>query len=584
MDDQVIRAAAQEPEIALPKLKLTTQVLSGIFTDRGFLAVTVIYGIGVSLLTLALPISVQVLIGAVANTAVVRSVVVLAIVLFALLALSGLLVAMQTYVLELFQRRFYGRMTSEIAVRTLYSETVSFERISREGLINHYFEIDLILKSLPSLLSNGLALVLQTLVGYAVVSFYHPVFLFFCVVHALLVYLIWRHADAGAVRTVIELSSAKHDTARWLEGLARNHRQFKSGRGMRYALNRTNGMIDDYIVKHRKHFGYFFSQHIGLLTLYAAGSAVVLGVAGWLVIQGQLSLGQLVAAELILGAIFAGLSRFSYYLELYYGIRGSLDKLSRFYQVKLEGHGGDQQIDDWEPSAVFDKVEVNQRGRFYHLTGEFPANSHTLVATECAGISVAVRDLLWGARRPESGSVKLDGHEVRDFAPQRLRDRIMVVADPLIFECSIAGYLQIGKSDLSRAAMRDLLEVVGLTHVIDQLQEGLDTRLNDAGLPLSNSEILRLKIAQALAAEPKLLIMTAACDVLRLSRRRRILEHVKNMPDTTLIVFSNRRDLDHFSRYMLMRDGGSSLHSSMTELMAAEAEHGLDPDTDGLTS
>ncbi|MEM6575295.1 MAG: hypothetical protein AAF736_13560, partial [Pseudomonadota bacterium] len=185
MDDHVIRAAAQEPEIALPKLKLTSQVLNGIFTDRGFLAVTVIYGIGVSLLTLALPISVQVLIGAVANTAVVRSVVVLAIVLFALLALSGLLVAMQTYVLELFQRRFYGRMTSEIAVRTLYSETVSFERISREGLINHYFEIDVILKSLPSLLSNGLALVLQTLVGYAVVSFYHPVFLFFCVVHAL---------------------------------------------------------------------------------------------------------------------------------------------------------------------------------------------------------------------------------------------------------------------------------------------------------------------------------------------------------------------------------------------------------------
>ncbi|MEM6937315.1 MAG: hypothetical protein AAF552_12715, partial [Pseudomonadota bacterium] len=155
---------------------------------------------------------------------------------------------------------------------------------------------------------------------------------------------------------------------------------------------------------------------------------MVLGVAGWLVIQGQLSLGQLVAAELILGAIFAGLSRFSYYLELYYGIRGSLDKLARFYQVKLEGHRGDQQIDDWEPTAVFDQVEVNQRGRFYHLSGEFPANSHTLVATECAGISLAVRDLLWGARRPESGSVTLDGHEVRDFAPQRLRDRIMVVA------------------------------------------------------------------------------------------------------------------------------------------------------------
>ncbi len=571
MDDSTRRAEAKGPDSALPKVALTKEVLGGIFADRNFLTVTLIYGVGVSLLTLALPISVQVLIGAVANTAVVRSVVILALVLFALLALSGMLVAMQTYVLELFQRRFYGRMTSEIALRTVYSQTVGFERINREGLINHYFEIDLILKSLPSLLSNGLALVLQTLVGYAVVSFYHPVFLFFCVVHALLVYLIWRHADAGAVKSVIELSSAKHETARWLESLARNHRQFKSAHGVDYAIGKTNRLIDEYIVKHKKHFGYFFSQHIGLLTLYAAGSAIVLGVAGWLVIQGQLSLGQLVAAELILGAIFAGLSRFSYYLELYYGIRGSLDKLSRFYQVRLEDNGGDQHIENWRPCASFDKATVDLRGRLYHLDAEFPAGSQTLVAGENAGIVMAVKDLLWGARRPESGSVSLDDHEVRDFAPQELRDQVVVVDDPLIFECTIASYLHIADAHLSRAGIRELLDMVGLSQVVDQLPGGLESQLNDAGMPLSNSEILRLKIAQAIAAKPKLLILTPACDLLRLHRRRQILEHLRTMPDTTLIVFSNRRDLDHFDRYMLLNDGHTSMHGSVQELIRAEA-------------
>ncbi len=571
MEDSIRKASASINGSALPKAALTSQVLSGIFADRGFLTVTLIYGIVVSLLTLALPISVQVLIGAVANTAVVRSVVVLAVVLFLLLALSGILVSMQTYVLELFQRRFYGRMTSEIALRTVYSQTTGFERINREGLINHYFEIDLILKSLPSLLSNGLALVLQTLVGYIVVSFYHPVFLLFCVVHALLVYLIWRQADAGAVRSVIDLSSAKHDTARWLESMARNHRQFKSGRGSDYAIKRTNLMIDDYIVKHKKHFGYFFSQHIGLLVLYAAGSAIVLGVAGWLVIQGQLSLGQLVAAELILGAIFAGLSRASYYLELYYGIRGSLEKLSRFYQVPLEDNGGDQHIEGWQPQAEFDQVTVDLRGRIYHLSASFPAGSQTLVAGENAGIVLAVRDLLWGARRPESGSVTLDDHEVRDFAPQELRDQVIVVDDALIFESSIAGYLQIAKPDLSRARMRELLDIVGLSSVVDQLEDGLESHLNEAGMPLSGSEILRLKIAQAIAAEPKLLIFTPACDLLRLHRRRRILQKLEDMPGTTLIVFSNRRDLDHFDRYMLLNDGHTSTHSSIEELTEAEA-------------
>lgn len=90
-------------------------------------------------------------------------------------------------------------------------------------------------------------------------------------------------------------------------------------------------------------------------------------------------------------------------------------------------------------------------------------------------------------------------------------------------------------------------------------------------MPLSNSEILRLKIAQAIAAGPRLLVMTPACDLLRLHRRRRILEQLRLMPDTTLIVFTNRRDLDHFDRYMLLNDGHTSMHTTVDELTQAEA-------------
>ncbi|MEM9533156.1 MAG: ABC transporter ATP-binding protein [Pseudomonadota bacterium] len=546
-------------------------MLRGIFGDRGFIWVTLVYGIVVSLLTLALPISVQVLIGAVANTAVVRSVVVLAIVLFTLLALSGLLVAMQTYVLELFQRRFYGRMSAEIALRTIYSRTDRIEQINREGLMNHYFEIDVILKALPSLLSNGLALGLQTLVGYLVVSFYHPVFLFFCVVHALMVYLIWRHADRGAVESVIQLSSAKHEMARWLEALARNHRHFKSEAGISFAVRRTDELADKYIARHKRHFGYFFSQHVGMLALYAIGSAVVLGVAGWLVIQGQLSLGQLVAAELILGAIFVGLSRASYYLELYYSIRGSLDKLSRVYHLPLEIVSGDQKIEEWHGDVVISGAAVNVRGCTYHIDAEFPAGSQTLVAAENSGIVMATLDILWGARRPDSGGATLGGHDVRDFDPHRLRNEVKVVADSNLFECTVVDYLHIGDPDLSRAKMRELLNVVGLSSVIEQLPGGLDCLLNDGGMPLSNSEVLRLKIAQAIASRPRVLILSPACDVLRLHRRQRILDYLNENSDLILIVFSNRRDLDHVSRYMNLCDSRSQVFLSLEELLAEEA-------------
>ncbi|MEM9301740.1 MAG: ABC transporter ATP-binding protein [Pseudomonadota bacterium] len=546
-----------------------------LFQDSRFVWVATIYGVGVSLLTLALPISVQVLIGAVANTAVIRSLLILSAVLLILLLISGLMVAMQTYVLEVFQRRFYGRMTREIALRTIYADTSEFERMNREQLINYYFEIDIIQKSLPSLLSQGVALLLQTLVGYIVVSFYHPVFLFFSVAHAMMVYLIWRSADRGAVKSVIGLSKAKHEMANWLESIARNHRLFKSQQGIGYAVDRTDRYAADYIEKHKKHFSYTFSQHLGFLGLYALGSAIVLGVAGWLVIRGQLSLGQLVAAELILGAIFIGLSRFSYYLELYYGICASVDKLSRYFDLTLETPRGDRRIDDWEPHVVFDHTSTAFRGRNYRIDAEFPPGSRTLIAPESSGLIMVFRDLIAGLRQTTSGRVMLGGHDVQDFDAHQFRNHVAVVSDSQIFDCTIAEYLQIGDPSMTRAQMRELTKVVGLKPVIDELPDGLDTLLNDAGLPLSTSEIIRLKIALALAFRPRVLVFTQSCDVLRPGRRRAILEYVGNMPNTTFINLSNRRDVEEFDRYMLLGNGTTQVVDTLDEMVAHERRQTL---------
>lgn len=541
-----------------------------LFQDPQFVWVALIYGVAISTLTLALPISVQVLIGAVANTAVVRSVVVLSIVLFLLLALSGLLVGMQTYVLEIFQRRFYGRMTREIALRVIYADTSHFERINREQLINYYFEIDDIQKNLPTLLSNGLALLLQTIVGYVVVSFYHPIFLFFSVTHAGLVYIIWRQADRRAISSVIQLSKAKHEMANWLESLARHHRLFKSRRGAAYAVGRTDDFTERYIEKHKTHFKYTFSQHVGFLALYAVGSAVVLGISGWLVIQGQLSLGQLVAAELILGAIFVGLSRFGYYLEMYYAICASVDKLSWFFNLPLERPEGNDKVEAWEPSVVFDHVTADLRGEAYQLDAEFPAGSHTFVAPGNAGVVMIFRDLITGMRQSATGRVALGGHDVEDLDAQLFRDHIQVVAEGQIFRSTIAGFIEIGCPGISRAQIRELMKVAGLKRAIDQLSDGLDTEILDSGLPLSPSEALRLRIAQALAARPRILVFTPAWDVLRPGRRRAILEYVRSMQGTTLIAFSNRRDVADFDRFVALENGRTQVFARIEELVARE--------------
>ena len=85
--------------------------------DRHFAWITIIYGLVVSMLSLAIPFSVQMLIETVTNTGNVRAIFTLAFLLFAALILSGIFVALQLYLVELFERRFYARICSEIALR-----------------------------------------------------------------------------------------------------------------------------------------------------------------------------------------------------------------------------------------------------------------------------------------------------------------------------------------------------------------------------------------------------------------------------------------------------------------------------------
>ncbi|MEQ8494066.1 MAG: ABC transporter ATP-binding protein, partial [Gammaproteobacteria bacterium] len=109
--------------------------------ERRFYVLMLVYGVAVSALSLSVPLSVQVLIGTVVNSALVNQVIVLAIVLFALLGLSGLFAAVQVYLMELFERRFFSRIVSEVTLRLVYAEPNHMASINRDELVNRYFDI-----------------------------------------------------------------------------------------------------------------------------------------------------------------------------------------------------------------------------------------------------------------------------------------------------------------------------------------------------------------------------------------------------------------------------------------------------------
>lgn len=541
-----------------------------LFPERSFYAMAIVYGLGVSLLTLAIPISVQTLISTVANTALLNPVIVLSVMLLILLSFSGALNSLQYYVMELFERRFYARITGDIALRNIYARYAHFESINRAELINRYFEIMIVQKNVPLLVTGAFSLALQTVVGITIVSFYHPALLMFNVLLLLTIYLIWRVWGPYALRQALEVSKAKYATAQWLEELARANHFFKSEKNIFFSLDRTDALTMDYIKARKRLFGATISQNISFMLLYALASAALLGIGGWLVISNQLTLGQLVAAELILSAILFGISKFASQLSLFYELYASMEKISHFYQLPLEDTNGRFELENQPLDIVIDKVEHRFRGRSFHLDFTLPAGIKTLASTSSNTIEKLLIDFLQGHLEPMQGRLMIGDKDLLDYNLHKLREKIIVLDNAMMIEGTIEDYLKFGCPQASRADIQYLLRAVGLEDTIGHLKDGLETKITPSGYPLSYSEVLRLKLAVALLSKPKLLIMTELYDILQHEHRRTIFDYIHALPEMSLLYFSNRKDIQSFDQYILLRQKDHSSFTSLEELLEAE--------------
>ena len=509
-----------------------------------------IYGVAISILGLSVPLSVQVLIGSVVNAAIVNQVLVLSFILFTVLALSAFFMAIQNYLMELFERRYFARMISEVTLRLLYAAQDGLNRKNRGDLVNRYFDIMTVQKSLPPLMTGGLATTLQTIAGITVTSFYHPVFLVFNLVTVLAVYLAFRLFDRFAGDSAVELSSAKYGAASWLDEVALSNSFYKSQRAIDHALSRTRAVRERYIEHHRRHFRYTFAQAVGFLLIYAVASSTLLGLGGWLVIRGELTIGQLVAAELILAAIFYNLTRGIYYLELYYDLYAAMTKLLQLVGVEPENINAGSNIPSWSPLLNFSNVHYkHDRGELI-FDFKLPANSKTLMVVRSSVQEYAISDLLQGFTRENSGQVLIDGHDVGDFNAHELRDEIVVVDATPLPVCSISDYLHIADPRMSRAEMRGLLDAVGLNSDLTSISRAIDETLMPDGYPLSPVGLLKLKIAYALATTPKFLVLTTQFDTLSMEARLKIMSRLESMREMTVLCFTHRQDLDNFDQFI----------------------------------
>jgi putative ABC transport system ATP-binding protein len=488
------------------------RVIKLIELEKSDIFVIVLLTLGAGFLALATPIAVQTLVNIVTMGGVTQPLVLVSFMLFILLAFSGGLNLLEYYVVELIQRRVFVRTTLQSAAKAQAMQVSVRDSENTVELMNRFFDVSTVQKSSYQLLTKGLAAVLQAIVGSIVLMFYS---FYFALAVLFLLFMAWitvKVVGRLAVQTAISESYAKYDTAAWLESIGRNLNMFKFGNSQAHAMQRADALANNYLERRKKHFSTLLKQNIIATFTYAIAATMMLGLGGWLVMQGQINLGQFIAAELITFSALAAFVRFVAQLEYFYDLMAGLDKLGVLHDLPSERAGGHILKPKQAYSLEADQLVLPaiQRQRIVNLQVESGKSLAILVDSDNAKSSLA--ELLVGLRTPLSGVVKIDNMDIRQLDLSAMRQYVAYIQHIETLEESILTNLTLQHPETNLQQVNDMLNKLGLIEAINALPSGLDTLLLPSGAPLTNMQSRILMVARAILMEPRLIVVDGLLD------------------------------------------------------------------------
>ncbi len=289
-----------------------------------------IYAIILSFLFLATPISVQSLVSTVSFGPYLKPLVLLSVFLLFFLGVLAITKLLQYLLVERMQRLIYARLTSKISKVFILKKALKQEVETDLSLSNKYFDIVLIQKKAATLITDGLFIGLQLIIGLSLISVYHPFFILFSILIVLAAIMpLYIYLNTAEISAVSE-SDSKYKAADFIQ----KYRFGVENENIKADVKNFDDHISDYLDLRRVHFQTVFKVTIVYLFSFAFLNALLLLVGGYLVIVNELSVGQLVAAEIVINGILYHFFYAHKYVEGYFDLYAACTKLAKFFNAE----------------------------------------------------------------------------------------------------------------------------------------------------------------------------------------------------------------------------------------------------------
>lgn len=168
------------------------------------------------------------------------------------------------------------------------------------------------------------------------------------------------------------------------------------------------------------------------------------------------------------------------------------------------------------------------------------------------------------------GSVSIDGLDVDKFSWESLRSQIgYVPQEAMLFTGTIAENLRWGKENAGRAEMIQVLQDAQIYETVQELPDGLDTRIGQRGVNLSGGQKQRISIARALIRRPRILLLDDSTSALDVKTEKNLLSALDKYDCTTLMITQKLSTTMEADRVLLLDDGELIAEGTHNELLAS---------------